>query len=230
MGKLNLLHHKSWHVYNKDNRNRVIEDEKQAAEEELQAKLRITRADQEARLARLRSNANINDSDKPLTHVNLFVDDEKYQSSTLIDEKKIAQKAKEDKHTWFLGETQDGKKETPWYSTLDYGKQIRDKKIDPVKKKRFEKSDHKRKEREDPLKALQTYLSKGDQKVAKKQSSSTKSIEQLRQERIEREKLEKDRTNEAVNPGLKKRHEKDTKYFHSQFNPDFVRKRESRRH
>ena len=73
MGKLNLLHHKSWHVYSKENRERVRKDEEAAVKEENGKKERVIKAEQEARLEKLRdaSSARKNASESDSLHLNL---------------------------------------------------------------------------------------------------------------------------------------------------------------
>jgi hypothetical protein len=124
MGKLNLLHHKSWHVYSKENRERVRKDEEAAAKEEQDKKERVIKAEQEARLGKLREassrrkEAPENENIHIHEHVNLFKDLEKHHDSfTIVDQKAIDQKKWEDHHTMFLGETKAGKKDLPWYNT-----------------------------------------------------------------------------------------------------------------
>ncbi|KAI8929814.1 hypothetical protein BC831DRAFT_442178 [Entophlyctis helioformis] len=57
MGKLNILQHKSWHVYSEKNRQRVRRDEEDAARAEAEKRDRADKADQEARIQLLRSRA-----------------------------------------------------------------------------------------------------------------------------------------------------------------------------
>jgi len=54
---LHLLHHKSWHVYNKDNVERVQRDKEKARLKEEAEEQRMNEIDQERRLAQLRGNA-----------------------------------------------------------------------------------------------------------------------------------------------------------------------------
>lgn len=57
--------------------------------------------------------------------------------------------------------------------------------------------------------------------------SSSKSIEQLRQERLERELAERNRTQQAVNPShgnFSDTHDSSKRFYNSQFNPNLVRK------
>ncbi|KAF9171368.1 Leukocyte receptor cluster member 1 [Mortierella sp. AD010] len=54
---MNILPHKSWHVYNQKNRERVQRDEAQAKEQEQQANDRAVKAEREYRLSELRRKA-----------------------------------------------------------------------------------------------------------------------------------------------------------------------------
>ncbi|KAG1077185.1 hypothetical protein G6F42_025018 [Rhizopus arrhizus] len=57
---MNILHHKSWHVYNKDNIERVRKDEAEAEAEAKKKQDRVILAESEARLELLRKRANAN--------------------------------------------------------------------------------------------------------------------------------------------------------------------------
>ncbi|KAF9978440.1 hypothetical protein BGZ73_002336 [Actinomortierella ambigua] len=54
---MNILQHKSWHVYSQKNRERVLKDEAKAAAAEETERERSNAAEQERRLAILRRNA-----------------------------------------------------------------------------------------------------------------------------------------------------------------------------
>ncbi|KAG0263786.1 hypothetical protein DFQ27_001611 [Actinomortierella ambigua] len=54
---MNILQHKSWHVYSQKNRERVLKDEAKAGAAEAAERERHTTAEQEHRLAILRHNA-----------------------------------------------------------------------------------------------------------------------------------------------------------------------------
>ncbi len=75
---MNILHHKSWHVRNKDNIQRVKRDEAKAAEEEKERLKRQSLAESEARLNVLRNRSKISEYDKQeiqfvqSEHINLF--------------------------------------------------------------------------------------------------------------------------------------------------------------
>ncbi|CAO3689338.1 unnamed protein product [Rhizopus microsporus] len=72
---MNILHHKSYHVYNKKNIEKVRKDEEAAAAKEKEKQKRIELAESEARLELLRKRANEQDkTDTPIEHVNLFKD------------------------------------------------------------------------------------------------------------------------------------------------------------
>jgi hypothetical protein len=220
MGKLNILHHKEWHVYSKGNRDKVKEDEKKAAEESKKAQDRINRAESEAKLEFLRKKAL---AKKPQNerNINFFEEEERCKVEYVKSDKEIDQKKWEDKHTWYLGETKDGKKDTPWYIHKDFKSDHPG--LDDVKVQRKKRAEVRRTYQEDPLTLIQKATGS---KVSKQQSSSIdhkrpKTIEELRKDRLERELQERARTRAFIKP-QKNRHEKQKEFFNAQFHPDLV--------
>lgn len=197
------------------------------------------------------STAVISTEDRNVGHVNLFADAELAASKMVKggknaeyeEEKRAKEKKAADQFTWYLGETKDGRKETPWYASLDI------KNVEPKQeglmgrivdaKKRKEK-DEKRKSRNDPLNDMSRYLSSGgksnkghsrdhDTKPKGTISSSASSIEKLRAERLKREVAERRKAQELLQHGsITTRHEAEPEYYNSQFNPEFTRKRRER--
>jgi phosphoenolpyruvate-protein kinase (PTS system EI component) len=119
MGKLNLLHHKDWHVYNKDNREKVIKDEREAFEKQ------VIQADQERRIATLRDKAappgKRKKAEVPKDHLNLFADYEKrvVEMDKLKDEDKQKAEDKWEKQftTYLVNPVEDGEtRSSPWYA------------------------------------------------------------------------------------------------------------------
>ncbi|KAJ3019767.1 hypothetical protein HKX48_001783 [Thoreauomyces humboldtii] len=278
MGKLNLLQHKSWHVYNEVNRERVRKDEEEARREEAKKAIPAQKADADSRLTQLRKNARLRSgahqvgegstSVVPLVtqtasaaeaphvgHINLFEDAERafMQSQTKGGGGKNAEaeaerlgkeKTEADQYTWYLGETRDGKKETPWYATVEAKAPLPQpqqwKAGKPVDEKRRAKKEERRKAKEDPLTAVMRHTSKlGSGAVSKSRypdssqitvRAGASGIEKLRAERLARELTEKQKAEELLNPnaGRITRHDVDTSFFNSQFNPGFSRDRPSR--
>ncbi|KAJ3228410.1 Leukocyte receptor cluster member 1 [Chytriomyces hyalinus] len=141
-GGLVILKHKSWHVYNEKNREKVRKDEEKAKLEDDEKAARATRADQERRLGILRSKSKSHRKDDDPTpanqpsassieaefggkegvHVNLFgeLESERVQRKDGRNEEheaeKAAEKAKFEKQfTMHLGdESVTGP--TPWYA------------------------------------------------------------------------------------------------------------------
>jgi hypothetical protein len=239
MGKLNILHHKEWHVYSKVNRDKVKEDEKNQAEQEAETQRRLDQIESERRLSKLREKAKLS-QDRPnrkdarkqqepeQRHINFFQEAEKYKDSEIVvDEKTLEQKKYEDKHTWYLGETRDGKKDRPWYTTMDYGKSDRDKHVDERKKQMRLKRDEYEKHAHDPMTKIRKDQRKDSQpgSVSKKSNNKPNTIQELRAERMQREMKERSRANAVLNPNAKTKHETEGSYYNSQYNRDAVAKR-----
>ncbi|CEP09225.1 hypothetical protein [Parasitella parasitica] len=179
---MNILHHKSWHVYNKDNIERVRKDEAEAEAEAKKKQDRVILAESEARLELLRKRANaklptIDDrkETKRIEHVNLFQDlEEKQNANNNNPENEAEQKAKDEKWerqiTMYLDK---GTEKDPWYAKPS--SQREDKYIDQHVFKRNTKKDdnpHRRKRKpleisDDPLDYITKTL---DKRQAKKHS------------------------------------------------------------
>ncbi|KAK4514677.1 cyclin-dependent protein kinase [Mucor velutinosus] len=176
---MNILHHKSWHVYNKDNIERVRKDEAEAEAEAKKKQDRVMLAESEARLDLLRKRANaslpaIQDQQdtKRIEHVNLFQDlEDKHNANSNNPEHEAEQKAKDEKWekqiTMYLDK---GTEKAPWYAKPTA--QRTDKYIDQHVFKRSHKDDgnpHRRKRKaleinDDPLDYITKTLSKRDEK------------------------------------------------------------------
>lgn len=121
---------------------KVEKDKQKAAKMAQHEEERVAKAEQEARIERMRLRVSTDNNREPQqqqestqTHVNLFKEEERQQTkATIVNQKAIEQKAWEDKHTMFLGETKDGQKEKPWYGTSDYGARDRELSLDPTKR------------------------------------------------------------------------------------------------
>ena len=160
----------------------------------------------------------------------MFKEEEKLQNCELlksqadIDHQKLV-----DRHTWYLGETRDGKKDNPWYARSGL-------KVSSVpdtiseklethlqrRKERKKRADEVQKVKEDPFTFINNATSKVSKSIPSSSSSASKpkgpkTIEELRKERLERELRERERMN--INPTAE-RHVEDKRYYHSQFHPD----------
>ncbi|KAJ8324901.1 hypothetical protein QVD99_000196 [Batrachochytrium dendrobatidis] len=268
MGKLNLLPHKSWNVYSQKNIEKVRQDERQAELKGESKHQRATKAEQEIRLETLRARAISrsgitntvtelsNDHKEPFgssSHHRTDSDHRKskplhHTTNQELDAEKLAEKKKwERKLTVYLGETRDGKKETPWYADMDYGRSRREKSVRPADLESRSRKDEQKKKQMDPVQDMARYLSKKKQtdvhdhstfKVSKPKShesgeisscSNTLTIEELRKERLQREAKEKQRTRELLDPRKASRtepvkHDSDERYYNAQFNPSHIRR------
>ncbi|KAL7750483.1 Leukocyte receptor cluster member 1 [Sorochytrium milnesiophthora] len=133
---MNILPHKSWHVYNKDNVARVRRDEALAKAREDELKQRATEADREHRLQVLRArhrkdqdaDATAAGADEPTSsasnmtgltdakgHINLFLDLEmaqqkhnKKENPDVVRERKAAEDKWERQYTMYLDQSKKG--------------------------------------------------------------------------------------------------------------------------
>lgn len=140
-GRLVILPHKSWNVWNQDNREKVARDERlhREAEEAKAEKAKLLL--QEQNLEQLLSNQNpillVNDgsiatSSSSVVPFRLFEDLEKTQANKIGNaeyikekaQKEQAQKKKDGVADWALGEgSYENSKTKPWYAVLDQDNQ-----------------------------------------------------------------------------------------------------------
>jgi len=174
---LNILHHKSWNVYNTENIERVKRDEAKAKEEEQKKKERAIQAEREFRLSLLRkknsinTESNSNSNNISLTdnlnengHINLFYKEVQQLNSGKNEEREEEEKKQKEKfESQFIYSLTGKDKETPWYSlgksSDTTNKEVKDSNDNNNKLKRLRK-DKKRKEIEDPLSLIKKNLSK----------------------------------------------------------------------
>lgn len=220
MGKLNILHHKSWHVYKRDNRLRVQKDEENARiqeEEKLQKKLKDER---DSRLTRLRETGGEQET------FTLFP-----QTAPEQKKKDTKEEIKNDPWIMKLGETRNGERAEPWYSKVNVKEftssdQFVQKNL-PVSysSKMTREKDEIIKFKQDPLRIIKSVDSE-DPRKEKSLSDKKNTIEELRRKRMEREKKESLKSMELLT-GKKnlgesskdyKLHERQEDYYHSQFN------------
>ncbi|KAI8988228.1 hypothetical protein BDF20DRAFT_854572 [Mycotypha africana] len=217
---MNILPHKSWHVYNKANVERVRKDEAKAAEEAKKKKDRADLAESEARLNLLRQRANTRlppedqllREPQPIEHINLFHDfEQKLERNEEAEaERKVEEEKFDKRFTMYLDKGTE-KADEPWYVKTD---RKEEKYIDPYKFK--SKQEQKRKVKDtsnkddDPLHFIKKKLQQknsNDRRDKKKShrerhendksnnncSNSSPTMEELRAKRYARERKEKAR-------------------------------------
>ncbi|XP_019357255.1 PREDICTED: leukocyte receptor cluster member 1 [Gavialis gangeticus] len=257
---MNILPKKSWHVRNKDNVARVRRDEAQAEDERRRREARALLAEQEARTKFLRKKARLLALPEPNGrlelalcseqphHIDLFRDLEDGKGSKPGNKEYEEEKRKEKEHQekaigllTYLGQSAaEAQTNPPWYQEApDRSKEA----ADMVR-------DEKLKGKLDPLREMKKYLrKKGEQKKHKKEkerhkekdrrkeerkgvgTSGPTSLEELRQERLQREKAEQAKA-EALLAGMRggsascREEEMDDRRrcYNSQFNPQLARK------
>ncbi|XP_066910703.1 leukocyte receptor cluster member 1-like [Clytia hemisphaerica] len=220
---MNILPKKRWHVRNRDNKERVREDEENAQLQEKKEQERIALAEQEARISLLRKRqteaANLKCPDEHNKHLNLFDikestgSDVQEHKQTNADYMKEKQAEKESEHKkigllTYLGQTSlDEKREnrTPWY--LQKSQRSSAVKEEPTKAK--EETHAGQKIRMDPMSVVEQHFKQKESKHKKKhkkhkkshkkeKSSSSKTMEQLRAERLQRESSERRRAEQLL--------------------------------
>ncbi|XP_064415724.1 leukocyte receptor cluster member 1 [Latimeria chalumnae] len=257
---MNILPKKSWHVRNKDNVARVRRDEAQAAEEERERKRRVELAEQEARTDYLRKKARLllpTSSCESSTlvevpkedggHLNFFQDLEEGKKTKTgnreHEEEKKREKEKQERAIGlltYLGQSAaEAQTSKPWYQEVPARSRA-----DAEDATRHEKL----KASMDPLKEMEKYMRKKkgeekkkhrhkekmkERKMVESSSAGKPSMEQLRAERLKREKAERARTEvvlaRARGDALRDReddHEPDdrNRRYNSQFNPELARR------
>lgn len=259
---MNILHHKSWHVRNKDNIQRVKRDEAKAAEEEKQRLKRQSIAESEARLNILRSRKSSskiefsNAETTEATHLNLFESEEKGKhnedKNKEAENEKKQEKEKFEKKIGLLKYLVDDEldmKNVPWYKKsknyslnednkdleIDLKFKSRDdplndmkyyqKEIDKKKKKKKSHRHEKEEKKNDKKHKLSKDSSKSDEPIMKK----SKTIEELRAERLKRENDARLKTNQLLY-GIKDEEPKEKiefddrkRKYNNQFNPEMAR-------
>ncbi|KAI8813667.1 hypothetical protein BJ742DRAFT_767238 [Cladochytrium replicatum] len=227
MGKLNILQHKSWHVYSEKNREKVRRDEEEARKKEQKEKDRAIEVESDLRLQKLRAkkgNASSPTEPKPPPE-----DDE-----TQSKQEKPAQQG------FALGGELNGEQRTPWYASRDGKKR----KVEQANDASIE-ADQILKEKEDPMSAFSKYSTKRHKLepshvITQKsgapssvKSEKSKSEADLRDERLKREQQERLRAEALIAKmrGVKSsqdqiriRQASDRTYYNSQFNPHLVKK------
>ncbi|KAI8374682.1 uncharacterized protein BYT42DRAFT_615814 [Radiomyces spectabilis] len=224
---MNILPHKSWHVYNRKNIEKVRKDEAKAKQEEDAKRDRVIKAESEARLELLRHRATGRQSSDDAALVpasstagfRLFDD---LETNAENEERKAEEKAKDEKWnrqiTMYLDKDVKDT-DTPWYA----GRPKEDEKYIDKHVRRYVRHENNPKKRrrepvkisEDPLATVRHHLAKKDkhshkeykEKDKKKKksedkssspSSSSSSIEALRAQRLERERKERARARSMV--------------------------------
>jgi hypothetical protein len=207
---LHLLHHKSWHVYNTANIEKVERDKENARRKEEEEETRMNQADQERRLQQLRGNAYGTDSN-PAAVPSSSSDTVERPSNTIPGLKKAKQT--KDKHINFFEDVPapkvEGNKEReielaaekkkwedlvtsrlvnatkdhkPWYSQIDKVSAL-DKEKSDVEKELRQKKEMKWKQNADPLKHMERYL----EKKKEVEEAEKRKVARLEKELTERE-------------------------------------------
>ncbi|TPX34766.1 hypothetical protein SeMB42_g07280 [Synchytrium endobioticum] len=245
---MNILKHKSWHVYNKQNIERVRQDERRAAEEQERRDAKAQFAEQERRIASLRSQKHarlpdiddaVEASERPskaskLERFSLFDEPPNAGTNPEYEDDKRKEKEKlERQYTMYLGQDRAGPPQLPWYMRSKEETKRDDSNSHKVNNETNKKD--LRLKREDPMaghisnhKPQSSETSKRKALPIPTSSSPAFDIQKLREQRLKREASERHKTNVLINSGKPPdeiiKHKEDDRFYHSQFNPDFVRK------
>ncbi|XP_032094047.1 leukocyte receptor cluster member 1 [Thamnophis elegans] len=254
---MNILPKKSWHVRNKDNVARVRRDEAEAEVQRQKREARVLLAEQEARTEFLRKKARLSegdksgselvslDSEKSSGHLNLFQGSQESGNKEYEEEKKQEKERKEKALgiLTYLGQSAaEAQTSLPWYQELPDRSKINAKdeklkgRLDPLaemgKHLYKKKCSNKKEEKKEKGKPKHSE-SKGNLALRCPSSSPSCSVEQLRQERLQREEAERARTKSllAQRSGMGPRREEEEEMderkrgYNSQFNPQLARQR-----
>ncbi|TPX34309.1 hypothetical protein SmJEL517_g02930 [Synchytrium microbalum] len=237
-----ILKHKSWHVYNAKNVEKVRKDEAAAQEEQDKNDARAQLAEQERRITLLRHQKQdrekveddhpADQQSKKLERFQLFDEPTASGANLEYEDEKRKEKEKQDRqYTMYLGQLKDAPTKAPWYMSNDPALvETNDAKDEERMKKEIAKH-----QREDPMASQIKKSSSSSKKhstTSSPSSSSTGSqsfdIQRLRELRLKREAAERVKTKVLINTGKPPedvvKHGEDTRFFHSQFNPDLVRR------
>ncbi|CAG8569320.1 438_t:CDS:2 [Funneliformis caledonium] len=221
---MNILPHKSYHVYNLKNKERVRKDEEKAKQEEEARGERANIARAKQRQAVTGENKDeppeetSNQNTDPIqNHINFWADLEKESLAVVSTnpeyeaEKRAKEKKWEKQFTMYLGDVV--KEQRPW-SKVEGSVSIYDPLL--IMKSKLD-TRSKKKNKVDTREKRDRSYNKG--KESNSESSSPSSIEKLRSERLAREKKERLRVQKLLNPHMVNESEPTGRY-HSQFNPN----------
>ncbi|KAI9287310.1 hypothetical protein BC943DRAFT_319469 [Umbelopsis sp. AD052] len=267
---MNILPHKSWHVYNKNNVDKVRQDEAKAKEEEDKKLERQQLADREARLTMLRDRANqragidsadtasSKDAVQEAKHINFWEELESGHVDPAGPNPEVAAEKQQEREKWEKQITmylaKEAKGPAPWYAAA---KRLSDEKQDDKSfdeayrklkdPKEKQKALKRRKreirdiEREDPLNVIRTSLKGRDsnpntlssnrdkyadkrhrkeKETSNHKSHTSNSMERLREQRIARERAERQRAAALVKGPVDEYAQEKSRRYNSQFNPE----------
>lgn len=247
---MNILPKKNWHVRNKDNIEKVRKDEAKAAAEQKEKEKRLAIAESEARINVLRSRAGASIAiDKARAdhtdRFNLFEQEEQgrfnEEKNPETEAEKNLEKEKFEKKIGllkYLNEDQLDLKSKPWYQTVKRNS------LNDDEDTKSSEVDLKRKLQLDPINMMKDQLpdkdkskkDKSKEPINKKkkvesanttESKSSKTIEQLRAERLKRETEERMKVEKLLNGNKEAKQivEMDDRKrkYNSQFNPNIAK-------